>query len=82
MLVPHIVLLLFVAGEDADFTDVGGKKAVQDGVAERTGAADDHEGFVCIKMTYQLSFFVIFLNSDLIEFLLKPCNIIPLNSMV
>ncbi len=69
VLVSHIFLLLFVAGEDADFTDVGGKKAVQDDVAERAGAADDHEGLVCIKMTYQLSLFVIFLNSDLIEFL-------------
>ncbi len=44
-LVAHIVLLLFVAGEDADFADVGGKKAAQDGVAEGAGAAGDKKSF-------------------------------------
>ena len=35
----HIVLLLFVAGEYAYFLDVGFKKTLQNGVAERAGAA-------------------------------------------
>ena len=78
----HIVLLLFIAGEYADFLEAGIQEVLEDGGTERAGAADDHEGLVCIKMTYQLSSFVIFLNSDLIKFLLKPCNIIPLKSMV
>ena len=42
----HIVLLLLIAGEDADLADVGRKKAVENGVAERAGPTGDHEGFV------------------------------------
>ena len=40
-MVAHIVLLLLVAGEDSDFTDVGVEETVEDGVAEGTGAAGD-----------------------------------------
>ena len=40
--VAHVVLLLFVAAEDADFADVGGEEAVEDRVAEGTGAAGEH----------------------------------------
>jgi hypothetical protein len=42
----HVILLFFVAGEDADFADVGVEEAVEDGVAEGAGAAGDEEGFV------------------------------------
>lgn len=45
--VAHIVLLLLIAGEDADLADVGGQEMLEDGVAERAGAAGDHEGGVC-----------------------------------
>ena len=38
---PHVILLLLVAGEDADFADVRAKETVQDGVAEGAGAAGD-----------------------------------------
>jgi hypothetical protein len=43
---PHVVLLLLVAGEDADFTDVGVEEAAEDGVAEGAGTAGDQECFV------------------------------------
>lgn len=39
---PHIVLFFFVAGKNADFSDVGVEKAAQHGVAEAAGAAGDH----------------------------------------
>ena len=42
----HIVLLLLIAGEDTDLADVGRKKAVENGVAERAGPTGDHEGFI------------------------------------
>ena len=42
----HIILLLLIAGEDADLADVGRKKAVENGVTERAGPPGDHEGFV------------------------------------
>ena len=42
----HVVLLFLVAGEDADFTDVGTEETVQDGVAETAGASGDEEDFV------------------------------------
>lgn len=45
--VAHIVLLLFVAGEDADFADVGGRKVVQDDIAKGTGVAGEQYGFAC-----------------------------------
>lgn len=41
-LVAHIVLLLFVAGENADFLEVGVKEVLEDGGTEGTGAAGDH----------------------------------------
>jgi hypothetical protein len=46
---PHVVLLLLVAGEDADFTDVGVEEAAEDGVAEGAGTAGDQECFVTKK---------------------------------
>jgi hypothetical protein len=36
-LVAHVVLLLLVAGENADFSDVGLKEAVQNRIAKRAG---------------------------------------------
>ena len=33
-LMPHVILLLLVAGEDADFADVGGEETVEDRIAE------------------------------------------------
>ena len=46
VLVTHIVLLLLVAGEDADFFDVGGQETLQDGVSEGSSAATNQEDFV------------------------------------
>ena len=46
VLVAHVVLLLLVAGEDADLADVRAQEAPQDGVAERSGPAGDHQGLV------------------------------------
>ena len=45
-LVAHIVLLLLIAGEDADLTDVGGQEVLQHGIAEASRAAGDQEGLV------------------------------------
>lgn len=44
--VAHVVLFLLVAGEDADLGQVGFHEVLEDGVAERAGAARDHEGLV------------------------------------
>ena len=41
--VAHLVLLLFVAREDADLPDIRAQEPLQDGVAERTGAARDQK---------------------------------------
>jgi hypothetical protein len=43
---PHIILLLFVAGKDADLANVGFEKPAQHGIAEAAGAAGDEQGFV------------------------------------
>ena len=40
---PHVVLLLLVAGEDADLADVGLQETPQHGVAEGAGAAGDQQ---------------------------------------
>ena len=42
--VAHVVLLLLVAGEDANLRQVGVHEVLEHGVAERAGAARDHEG--------------------------------------
>lgn len=44
--VAHVVLLLLVAREDADLGQVGVHEVLEHGVAERAGAAGDHEGLV------------------------------------
>ena len=45
-LVAHIVLLLLVAGENADFADIGGEKMLEHGMAEAAGAAGDEQGLI------------------------------------
>ena len=45
-IVAHIVLFLLIAGEDADFADVGAKETVQNRVAEGTGTAGNKKDFV------------------------------------
>ena len=45
-IVAHVVLFLLVAGEDADFADVGAEETVEYGVAETTCASGDEEDFV------------------------------------
>ena len=47
VLVAHVVLLLLVAAEDADFTDIGLKEAIQHSVAKATRATGDKESLVC-----------------------------------
>ena len=44
--VAYVVLLLLVAGEDADLGQVGVHEVLEHGVAERAGATRDHEGLV------------------------------------
>lgn len=44
--VAHVVLLLLVTREDADLGQVGVHEVLEHGVAERAGAARDHEGLV------------------------------------
>ena len=44
--VAHVVLLFLVAGENANFPDVRGQKAVQNRVTERAGPARDEEDFI------------------------------------
>ena len=46
VLMPHVVLLLLVAREDADLSDVGPEETLEDGVAEAPGPAGDHECLV------------------------------------
>ena len=45
--VPHIVLLLLIAGEDPDLADIRFQKAVKNGISERTGSAGDKKRLVC-----------------------------------
>ena len=40
-LVAHIVLFLFITGEDTDLADVRAQKTVEHGVAERTDSTGD-----------------------------------------
>ena len=44
--VAHVVLLLLVAGEDADLGQIGVHEVLEHRVAERAGASRDHEGLV------------------------------------
>ena len=40
----HVVLLLLISGEDADFANISGKEAVQNGMTEGADAAGNHQG--------------------------------------
>ncbi|GAA0691779.1 hypothetical protein GCM10009104_18410 [Marinobacterium maritimum] len=42
----HVVLLLLVTAENANFSDVCVQEAVENGIAEGTGAAGDEESFI------------------------------------
>ena len=46
VLVTHVVLLLFVAGEDADLLDVRGEEPFEHGIAETPGPPGDHQDLV------------------------------------
>ena len=41
--VPHIILFLLIAGEDADLRDVGLKEATKDCVTETASPSGNHE---------------------------------------
>lgn len=56
-LMAHIVLLLLIAGEDADFLEIRIQKVLQHGGAERTGTTSDHKGCV-IKCRHFISSYV------------------------
>jgi hypothetical protein len=43
ILVPHVVLLFLIAGENADFADIRPEEALENGIAEGAGASGDHE---------------------------------------
>ena len=47
VLVTHIILLLLIAGEDADFSYIRTEKAVQYCVTEGTCSSSNHESFSC-----------------------------------
>ncbi len=44
--VAHVVLLLLVAGEDANLFDVGAEESLQHGIAERSGPAGNHKSLI------------------------------------
>ena len=46
ILMTHVVLLLFVAGEDTDLADVRAQEALEDGISEGPCSSGNHEGFV------------------------------------
>ena len=52
---PHIVLFLLVAGEDADLSNVGGEKMPQHGVAKAAGTSGNEQGLI-LENTIHLSF--------------------------
>ena len=64
----HVVLLLFVAGEDADLLDVAIQEAAEHGVAEAARAAGDEEHFIFknthidIELIFKHSFSIIFMS--------------------
>ena len=45
-LVAHIILFLFVTGEDADFLQIGIQEVLQNGGTKRTSTTSDHKGCV------------------------------------
>ena len=66
--VAHIILFLFVPGEDADFLEVRIKKVLQNGRTKRTSTTSDHKGCVIkCRHCYFLPFAVFSCNT-------KSCN--------
>ena len=61
ILVPHIVLFLLVARENADFRDIRAEETPQHRISEATGSTGNHQRFTC-KNTHisNLSFFTPF----------------------
>jgi hypothetical protein len=45
-IVPHVILLLLIAAEDTDFTNVGAKESVKYGIAEAPCTSSYKEDFV------------------------------------
>lgn len=43
----HIILLLLIAGKDADLANIRCQEVLKDRIAERAGTARDHKGGVC-----------------------------------
>ena len=62
--VTHVVLLLLVAREDTDLTDIRTEKTVQNCVTEATGSTGDHQNFV-FKNAHDIYFLVYSLFSPL-----------------
>ena len=46
ILVTHVVLLLFVTGEDADLANIRAKKALEDSITKGPCSSSNHKGFV------------------------------------
>ena len=60
VLVAHVVLLLLVAGEDADLLDVRGEEPFEYGIAETPGPPGDHQDLVLENGHMVLCVFVTF----------------------
>ena len=62
-LVAHIVLLLLVTGEDADFLQIGIQEVLQNGRTKGTGTTSDHKGCVikCRHSKFPPFYLLIFL---------------------
>ena len=58
-LMAHIILLLFVPGEDADFLQIGIQKVLQNGGTKRTGTTGNHKGCVIKYRHFFLQIYVI-----------------------
>ena len=58
VLVTHIILLLLIAGEDADFSDIRTEEAVQHCVTEGSCSSSNHESFSC-KNAHNIIIFVL-----------------------
>ena len=54
----HIILLLLIAGEDADFSDIRTEEAIQHCVTEGTCSSSNHESFSCKNAHNIIVFFL------------------------
>ena len=46
VLMAHIILLLLVAGENPDLTDIRPQESLQYGIPKTTGTTGNHQGFI------------------------------------